>query len=69
MSIKLLCNFNHERVFGQRKIITDSNGVFTMELKKKQTKFIKRTVTPKQYSYEKFIFERCLFESNWLQFM
>jgi hypothetical protein len=26
MSIKLLCNFNHERVFGQRKIITDSNG-------------------------------------------
>ena len=30
---------------------------------------LKRTVTTKQYSYEKFIFKRCLFESNWLQFM
>ena len=27
MSIKLLCNFNHERVFEQRKIITDGNGI------------------------------------------
>ncbi len=69
MSIKLLCNFNHERVFEQRKIITDSNAVFTVDLKKKQTKFIKRTETTKQYSYEKFIFKRCLIKSNWLQFL
>jgi hypothetical protein len=27
MSIKLLCNFNHERVFEQKKIIADSNGI------------------------------------------